>query len=348
MPAEAAPSPADIGGAALEAWLEAQVPGLTPPVSIVKFPGGQSNPTYRLSDTPHDLVLRRKPFGTLLSSAHMIEREYQVISALYPTGFPVARPMGLCEDLSVIGAAFYVMGYVEGEVHWDGTLPCLSPERRRAVYLAMIDTLAALHRLDPEGIGLKDYGKPGNYFARQIERWTRQYRAAQTDDMPAVEALIDWLPRTVPSQTRLSVVHGDYRIDNLIFETGGSRVCAVLDWELSTLGDPMADFTYLMMNWHMPCDGRAGLAGADLDALGIPSLGEAVTRYCTATGMAPPSDLNWYFAYNLFRLTGIVQGIKKRLIDGNAASKRAADMAALVGPLSDMAWHHAQLSQQKQ
>lgn len=330
-----------IDEAALGRWMAAHVEGFAGPMTLAKFKGGQSNPTYRIDTPGRAYVLRRKPFGPLLPSAHAVDREYRVIAALHPTGFPVARPYGLCMDEGVIGAVFYVMECVDGVTHWEGTLPGRSPDERRAVYESLIDTLAALHQTDHSAIGLGDYGKPGNYFERQVTRWTSQYRASETERIEEVEALIEWLPRTLPVQERTAIVHGDYRIDNVMFDPGGTRAVAVLDWELSTLGDPMADLAYLMMNWQTATEGRAGLLGADLDALGIPPMEAMVARYCAATGRDGVPDLNWYFAFNLFRLTGIVQGIKKRVIDGTASSAHARDMAANVPLLAAGAWGFA-------
>jgi aminoglycoside phosphotransferase (APT) family kinase protein len=328
----------------LTAWLEANVEGFEGPITLSRFKGGQSNPTYRIDTPAQAYVLRRQPFGPLLPSAHAVDREYRVQAALYPTGFPVARPYGLCTDRDVIGSMFYIMGLADGRNLWDGSLPDYTPEQRRGVYHAMIDTLAALHNTDHESIGLGDYGKPGNYFERQVARWTKQYKASETETIPEVDKLIEWLPKTVPPQERVSIVHGDYRIDNMIFHKTEGRVIAVLDWELSTLGDPLADFSYFLMNWVTEPEGRSGVKGLDYDELGIPSLEQAVERYCAATGRSGVPDLNWYFAYNLFRLTGIVQGIKKRIVDGTAASAQAEATAARVPSLAKSAWHFAQLA----
>jgi aminoglycoside phosphotransferase (APT) family kinase protein len=332
----------DLNQERLDAWLRAHVPDFAGLVDVKKFPGGQSNPTYRLSEPRRDYVLRRKPFGPILPSAHAVEREYRLISALYPTGFPVARPYALCEDADVVGAAFYVMEMVSGRVFWDGALPAASRGARGAVYGSMIETLARLHSIVPEQVGLVDYGAQGNYFERQVRRWTKQYRASQTDQVAAVEKLIEWLPSTFPPQDRVAVIHGDYRIDNLIYAPDEARVAAVLDWELSTLGDPLADFAYLAMNWAMPANGRsAQLLGLDLDALGIPDLDEATRKYCELTQRSGVPDLNWYFAYNLFRLVGIVQGIRKRFLDGNASSAEAEEAGSRVAPLAERAWDFA-------
>ena len=330
-----------IDEAKLAAWMDANVKGFEGPVEARKFAGGQSNPTYRLNAKSGSYVLRRKPFGPLLPSAHAVDREYRVIAGLHPTGYPVAKPYGLCTDDSVIGSWFYIMDMVEGRTIWDGAMPGASPEDRRNTYNAMIDTLAALHNTDVDAAGLSEFGKPGNYFGRQVDRWTKQYRLAETEHMPIVERLITWLPATLPEQTRTSVVHGDYRIDNMIFDAAAPKVLAVLDWELSTLGDPLADFTYVAMAWVTDNGGRSGVQDLDRAALGIPELDEMVTRYCAATGRDGVPDLNWYFAYNFFRLTGIIQGIKKRVIDGTANSEHAKDMSERVLPLAESAWKFA-------
>ena len=337
-----APEGADkIDEAKLAAWMDVHVAGFEGPVEILKFAGGQSNPTYRINAKSKSYVLRRKPLGPLLPSAHAVDREYKVIAGLHPTGFPVAKPFGLCTNESVIGSWFYIMDMVEGRTIWDGAMPGSNPTERRATYEAMIDTLAALHAIDVEAAGLSDYGKPGNYFERQVSRWTKQYRAAETEVMPEMERLIEWLPRTLPTQDRVSIVHGDYRIDNMIFAANEPKVVAVLDWELGTLGDPLADFTYVAMAWVTDNGGRSGVMDIDRAALGIPELDEMVTRYCAATGRDGIPDLNWYFAFNFFRLAGIIQGIKKRVIEGTANSSHAKDMSERVYPLADAAWNFA-------
>lgn len=326
----------------LRAWLGVNFPPAAEIDRVEKFAGGQSNPTYRIVTPTEDFVLRRKPFGSLLASAHAVDREYRLISALHPTGFPVPRPLAICTDPGVIGSIFYVMSMVEGRTFWDGALPGLSPDERRRTYTGMIATLARLHAVEPETVGLGDFGRPGNFFARQVDRWTRQYRASQTEPSEIMDALIAWLPRTVPVQARSSVVHGDYRIDNLIFdETYG--VSGVLDWELATLGDPMADFTYLALNWVMPhAPGHAGIGGLDLAALGIPPLDEATALYGDLSGVPLPNDLDWYMAFNLFRGIGIVQGIKKRQLDGNASSSHAAPIVGALPLMIETAWRFAE------
>jgi len=322
--------------ASLARWMTANVAGYAGPLEVRQFKGGQSNPTYQLITPGKKYVLRRKPPGKLLPSAHAVDREFKVIAALSKQGFPVARAYALCTDDAVIGAAFYIMSMEEGRVFWDPTLPSQTREARHAIFTSKIETLARLHTYDPQAIGLGDFGKPGNYFARQVDRWTKQYRASETEHIPEVEKLIEWLPRTVPHQERVSIVHGDYRLDNMIFHPSEPRVLAVLDWELSTLGDPMADFTYLLMQWTMP-----GLANADLNALNIPSMEQAAQIYCNVTGSAVP-DLNWYFSYNLFRLAGITQGIAGRIRDGTAASAKAMESAKRTVPLAKASWEYAQ------
>jgi aminoglycoside phosphotransferase (APT) family kinase protein len=326
---------------ALGRWLEANVEGFQPPFELTKFPSGQSNPTYRVRAASGDYVLRRKPFGQLLPSAHAVDREYRLLSALHPLGFPVPQPLAVCDDPDVIGAIFYVMELAHGRPYANGALPEFDPETRRSMYEQLVDTLADLHVIDPEAAGLGDFGKTGNYFERQVARWTRQYRDSQTDYIPEVERLIAFLPETIPEQSRTSIVHGDYRIDNVMYD-GDGTLTAVLDWELATLGDPVADFSYLAMQWMMPADGGAGLAGLNIAQLGIPSLEEVVSRYSTRSGVTVEGKLDWYFAYNLFRLTGIVQGIKKRVIDGTASHAQAQEMAARVPTLAAAAWSFAQ------
>ena len=330
----------EIDEAALGAWLEANVEGFRGPFALEKFAWGQSNPTYRIAAASGSYVLRRKPFGQLLASAHAVDREYRLISALHPIGFPVARPYAFCSDADVIGSIFYVMELVESRAHTNGALPGLNIATRRRMYEQLIDTLADLHKISPDTAGLGDFGKPGNYFERQVARWTRQYRDSQTDDLPAMEKLIAYLPESLPEQSRVSIVHGDYRIDNVLYDEDG-RLTAVLDWELATLGDPLADFSYLAMQWMMPADGGAGLAGLDLEDLGVPGLDEAAERYSLRSGVPVADKLDWYFAYNLFRLAGIVQGIKKRVIDGTASHSRADEMARRVPMLADNAWQFA-------
>lgn len=332
----------DLDEGALGSWLRAHVPAAGTVIGTTKFAGGQSNPTYRVTTDRGDMVLRRKPFGQLLASAHSVDREFKVMSALSPTGFPVPRPIALCVDDDVIGAMFYLMEMVAGRTFWDGDLPELGREDRRLVYEAMVDTLARLHDVSVEAVGLGDYGRSGNYFARQVERWTRQYRAAQTEKSPEIDELIDFLTGSVPPQARTTIIHGDYRIDNLIFDRDAVRVIAVLDWELSTLGDPLADFAYLALNWLMPQGvARASIGGLDLAVLGIPALDEMTERYCSASRIAKPAQLDWYFAFSLFRSIGIAQGVKKRAIDGNASGANVAAVTDALPRLIEASLHFA-------
>jgi len=323
--------------AALEAWLQRNVEGYRGPLEVRQFKGGQSNPTYQLVTPDKKYVLRRKPPGKLLPSAHAVDREYKVISALHTTGFPVARSYGLCSDDTVIGTMFYVMDMVEGRILWDQTLPQYSPAERRAIFMAKLQTLADLHNTDYAAIGLQDYGKPGNYMERQVARWTKQYKASETAQLDDMDKLIAWLPKTVPTQERTSIVHGDYRLDNMVLHASEPRVAAVLDWELSTLGEPLADFTYLLMNWF-----NGSLSSIpDLAAHGIPSIDEYVAAYCRLTGRTALPALHWFFAYNTFRLAGILQGIVGRVRDGTAASPHAAAMAERVPLLAKAGWDFA-------
>lgn len=326
----------------LAQWLEANVEGFVGPLQVAQFKGGQSNPTYQLITPAKKYVLRRKPPGKLLPSAHAVDREYKVISALNKTDFPVARAYGLCTDESVIGTTFYVMDMVEGRILWDGTLPDSAPPERRRIVEAEISTLAKLHTTDYAAIGLGDFGKPGNYFTRQIDRWTKQYKASETASIPSMNKLMEWLPQTTPKDDQTSIVHGDYRLDNMILHATEPRVLAVLDWELSTLGNPLADFSYFLMSWVMPSTERNGLAELDLKTHGIPTVDEAVALYCSLTGRESLPDLDWYFSYNMFRLAGICQGIVGRVRDGTAASAHASAMEARVPALGDAALRFAE------
>lgn len=326
----------------LHAWMQDNVDGYQGPLSIHQFKGGQSNPTYRLDTPTRSYVLRRRPPGSLLPSAHAVDREFRVIRALGAHGFPVPHAYGLCLDDMIIGTQFFVMAMIEGRVCWDAALPGETAQMRQGMRKAAVETLAKLHSFDPGAIGLGDYGKPGNYFARQVQRWSRQYRASETEPKPAMDRLIDFLPASVPDQERTSIVHGDYRLDNMIFDPEKPQVLALLDWELSTLGDPLADFTYYLMQWEIPADGRSGMKGLDLQTLGIPSIAETVEDYCMLTGREAVPDLNWYFSYNLFRLAAILQGVAGRMREGNATSEHAALAAARAKPLSELAWEFAQ------
>jgi aminoglycoside phosphotransferase (APT) family kinase protein len=325
----------------LAGWMRSHIAGFSGPLSLTRFAGGQSNPTYRIDTQARAYVLRRKPVGPLLASAHAIEREFRIIAALQPLHFPVPQPLGLCADECIIGSAFYIMAFSEGLNYWDGSLPGLPPSTRTAIYHALIDTLAALHSIDPRSAGLTDYGKPDNYFARQLARWTKQYRAAQSADLPDIERLIDWLPRSIPEPQGTCIVHGDFRIDNVIFDPSAPEVLAVLDWELSTIGDPMADLSYLLLNWLPGRQARSSVAGLDYAASGIPDLESMKTRYCARTGRTRLPDLNWYFSFNFFRLACIVQGIKQRVQNGTASSPFAAQTALRVPELARNAWRSA-------
>ncbi|UZG45961.1 phosphotransferase family protein [Caldimonas thermodepolymerans] len=337
---------------ALTAYLEQHLDGFAGPLSIELFKGGQSNPTYKLTTPQRQYVMRAKPgpVSKLLPSAHAIEREFRVMQALHGSDVPVARMHLLCEDESVIGRAFYVMEFVEGRVLWAQSLPGMTRDERAAIYDEMNRVIAALHSVDFAARGLADYGKPGNYFERQIARWTRQYQASITEPIEAMDRLIEWLPAHIPASARddqqVSVVHGDFRLDNLIFHPTEPRVLAVLDWELSTLGHPLADFSYHCMAWHIPPGTFRGIGGLDIQALGIPDEREYVRRYCERTGRGDPdavmADWDFYLAYNLFRLAGILQGIAKRVVDGTASSAQAKQAGAGARPLAEMAWRYAQ------
>ena len=336
---------------ALERWLAPRLEGFAGPLTVEMFKGGQSNPTYKLITPTRAYVMRAKPgpVAKLLPSAHAIEREFRVMSALAGTGVPVARMHTLCEDESVIGRAFYVMECVDGRVLWDQSLPGLGNAERGAIYDEMNRVLAALHSVKPAAIGLADYGKAGNYFERQIGRWSKQYQASITQPIPEMDRLIDWLPKNIPAMARdetlVSVVHGDYRLDNLMFHPSEPRILAVLDWELSTLGHPLADFSYHCMSWHIPPGLFRGIQGLDLPALGIPSEQDYIARYCERTGFATPEQLraDWafYLAYNMFRLAAILQGIAKRVEAGTASSAQAVKSAAGARPMAEMAWRFA-------
>ncbi len=329
---------------ALEAWLSKNVEGFRGPITVEQFKGGQSNPTYRLSSSSGRYVMRSKPAPKekLLPSAHAIEREFRVMRALAGTGIPVARMHALCEDESVIGRAFFIMEHVEGRVFWEQSLPGLAPAERAAIYDEMSRVVAALHTVDYAAIGIADYGKPGNYFARQIGRWSKQYQASETEVIPAMNELIAWLPGAVPAGDETSIVHGDYRMDNLIFHPTEPRVSAILDWELSTLGHPLADFSYHCMSFHIPPERFRGIAGLDLKALGIPSEADYIAAYCRRTGRERIENWNFYLAYNMFRIAAILQGVMKRAVEGIASSVEALDAGKRARPLAELGWEYAQ------
>ena len=330
--------------AALGAWMSANVAGFEGPIEVEQFRGGQSNPTFRLATPGKRYVMRRKPAGKLLPSAHAVDREYRVMTALAATEVPVPRTYGLCTDDGVIGSAFFIMDCVEGRVFWDGTLPGMRPAERRAIYEEMNRVIVALHKVDYEAVGLADYGKPGNYFERQIGRWTKQYQASETETIEAMNSLIEWLPRNIPPGDETTIVHGDYRLDNTIFHPTEPRILAVLDWELSTLGHPLADFSYHCMSWHIEQGGPfRGLGSIDHAALGIPTEGEYIELYCRRMGRAPidPHHWNFYLAYNLFRAAGITQGIMKRVHEGTAASLYAVEAGKKARPMAELGWKFA-------
>jgi len=322
----------------LEGWMREHIAGFRGPLAAEQFEGGQSNPTYKLSSGAGFYVLRRKPLGQLLPSAHAVDREYRVMRALADTAVPVPKVMALCEDDAVIGSAFYVMEFLDGRIFWDPRLPGLAVAERAAMFQSMNSVIAALHSLDHVALGLAEFGRPGNYMARQVARWSRQYQASETGPQPAMNRLIEWLPRHVPAEGEPRIVHGDYRIDNLIFHPTEPRVIGVIDWELSTIGDPLADFAYHAMAWRVSPELFRGLAGADLAALGIPTEDEYVVAYCARTGRGQVADWEFYMVYSLFRMAAIMQGIAKRAIDGTAASHEADELGRLARPFGEQGW----------
>ncbi len=340
----------DIG--ALSAWLGTHLDGFQGPLQVEMFKGGQSNPTYKLLTPQRQYVMRAKPgpVAKLLPSAHAIEREFKVMGALHGTEVPVARMFCLCDDESVIGRAFYVMEFVQGRVLWDQSLPGMSNAERGAIYDEMNRVIAALHSVDYAACGLAEFGRPGSYFERQIARWSKQYAASVTEPIGEMDRLIEWLPQNIPDSARDSgmtrIVHGDYRMDNLMFHPTEARVLAVLDWELSTIGHPLADFSYHCMAWHIPTGTFRGIGGLDLRSLGIPDEQAYIRRYCERTGLTTPGalapDWNFYLAYNMFRIAAILQGIAKRVVDGTASSAQAAESAKGVRPMAELAWKFAQ------
>ncbi|MDB6087899.1 MAG: aminoglycoside phosphotransferase [Gammaproteobacteria bacterium] len=327
----------------LDRWMRAHVEGYEGPLSIEQFRGGQSNPTFALSTLNGSYVLRRKPKGVLLKGAHAVEREARVISALHTTGFPVPRVYGLCEDESVIGTAFFVMQLIKGRIFWDATFPEVSSEQRPRYFDAMNATIARLHKLDFVSLGLGAFGARGNYLGRQIARWSRQYvedpAAGRNPDM---DRLVEWLPKNIPSDDEVSLVHGDFRCDNLVFHAANPEIVAVLDWELSTLGHPLADFAYHLMMYRVPPWGVAGLVGSDLTALNIPSESDYVSTYCRRTGRSGIANLNFYLAYNLFRFAAILHGISGRVLRGTAVSSKARDLCTYLPAFARGAWEIAQ------
>ncbi|MDO9400703.1 MAG: phosphotransferase [Polaromonas sp.] len=351
----AVPDPHAFDTAALSAYLEKNLPGFQGPLTVEMFKGGQSNPTYKLVTPARAYVMRAKPgpVAKLLPSAHAVEREFKVMTGLQGTDVPVAKMYCLCEDEAVIGRAFYVMAFVEGRVLWDQSLPGMTTTQRANIYTEMNRVIAALHKVKFAERGLADYGKPGNYFERQLGRWSRQYVASITEPIPEMDELMKWLPQNIPAsardETMVSIVHGDFRLDNLIFHPTEPRVLAVLDWELSTLGHPLADFSYHCMAWHIPPGAFRGIGGLDVASLGIPTEAEYIRLYCERTGFSSPgqikADWNFYLAYNLFRLAAILQGIAKRVETGTAASAQAVNAAKGAPAMARLAWSFAQKSQ---
>jgi aminoglycoside phosphotransferase (APT) family kinase protein len=324
----------------LVGYLAQHLPEFSEPLTVRQFKGGQSNPTYLLTTPNRKYVLRKKPPGELLPSAHMIEREYRVMSALKDTGVPVANARLLCEDSSIVGTPFYVMDHIDGRIFRNPAAPGLSPEERADIYNTMIDTMAALHRVDWETIGLADFGKPTDYLTRQIRLWTRQYDAAKTHEIKSMDALVAWLPNSIPADEKTTIAHGDFRLENLMFAQETPDVLAVLDWELATLGHPYADLAYNCLIWHLPADTPhlSGLDGLDLAELGIPSEEDYVARYCASAGLESIPDYHFYLAFSFFRFASIAQGIYTRFKAGNAAAPNAEEVGLLAKPLADLGW----------
>ncbi len=336
---------------ALTKWLEKNLEGFKGPLTVESFKGGQSNPTYKLTTPAQSYVMRSKPgpVAKLLPSAHAVEREFAVMGGLAGSQVPVPKMYCLCEDESVIGRAFYIMEFMQGRVMWDQSLPGMTNVQRSDIYDEMNRVIAALHSVKFADRGLAGYGKPGNYFERQIGRWSKQYVASITQPIVEMDRLMEWLPQHIPAMARsesmVSIVHGDYRLDNLMFHRTEPRVIAVLDWELSTLGHPLADFSYHCMTWHIPQGLGRGIGGLDFASLGIPSEQDYIRRYCERTGIATPDELkadwNFYLAYNLFRIAAILQGIAKRVEAGTASSAQAVSSGAGARPLAELAWQFA-------
>jgi aminoglycoside phosphotransferase (APT) family kinase protein len=328
----------------LAEFLGGQLEGCRGPLQIEQFKGGQSNPTYRITAAGRRYALRRKPPGKLLPSAHAVEREFKVTKALHGVGFPVARPYLLCEDDSVIGTAFYLMDCVEGRVLWDQSLPGLPKAERRATWEELNRVIALLHSIDYRAVGLEDFGKAGNYIERQVARWSKQYLASATAKIDAMDRLIEWLPKNVPAAAETTIVHGDYRLDNVVFHPTEPRILAVLDWELSTLGDPLADFSYHCMSWHIPPGKFRGIAGLPLEELGIPGEREYAALYFRRSGRqdVAPSVWDYYMAYNLFRIAAILQGIAKRVLEGTAASEHAREAGSRAPMMAELGWQQVE------
>jgi aminoglycoside phosphotransferase (APT) family kinase protein len=324
----------------LNAWMQGHIAGFSGPIEVQQFAGGQSNPTYLVQSPSGRYVLRRKPPGKLLPSAHAVDREFRVLAALKDSPVPVARVHALCEDPEVIGSVFYVMDYVEGRIFWDAVLPEVAAPDRRAIYSEMVRVLAALHSVDYAAVGLGDYGKPGRYIERQVARWTQQYRASETEKLEAMERLIEWLPKHIPADEETTIVHGDFRLDNTIFHPTEPRILAVLDWELSTLGHPLVDFAYYCLRFHLPVAEFRGLGGVDAKSSSLPTEAESVAEYCRLRGVPPipPRDWAYYSAFCMFRLTGILQGVLARALQGNASSATALQAGRRARPLAELGW----------
>ena len=330
----------------LHAWMQGHIAGFSGPIDVQQFAGGQSNPTFLVQSPAHRYVLRRKPPGKLLPSAHAVDREFRVLAALEGTPVPVAHVHALCEDPDVIGSAFYVMDYVEGRIFWDALLPEVPAPQRRAVYGEMVRVLAALHSVDYAAVGLGDFGKPGHYVERQVSRWTQQYRASETEKLESMERLIEWLPKHIPDDEQTSIVHGDFRRDNTILHPTEPRILAVLDWELSTLGHPLVDFAYYCLRFHLPVAEFRGLGGVDPESHSLPTEAEAVAQYCRLRGIAPVPAQDWayYQAFCMFRLAGILQGVLARALQGNASSATALQAGRRARPLAELGWKRVQQS----
>lgn len=329
----------------LEKWLGENVAGFSGPLKVQKFAGGQSNPTFRI-DTPNkSYVLRRKPMGKTLPGAHAVDREYKIISALGGVGFPVPKTYGLCKDDNIIGSMFYIMEMVEGRIFWDPTFQEIEKFERHKYYSAMNETIAALHMIDYRAIGLSDYGKEGSFIARQIKLWSHQYLSDEAAGrISSMDKLALWLPQNIPNNDETAIAHGDFRCDNMIFHPTEPKVIAVLDWELSTLGNPLADFTYHLMSYRLPKGLHTGMYGADLSALGLPTEAEYIAQYCNRTGRDGIENVDFYVAFNMFRLVAILHGIKGRYIRGNASNAKAAELIAKIEPMADAAWEQAILA----
>jgi aminoglycoside phosphotransferase (APT) family kinase protein len=324
----------------LQAWMLARIPGFSGPIEVRQFAGGQSNPTFLVQSPNKYYVLRRKPPGKLLPSAHAVDREYRVLEALRDSAVPVAHVYALCEDPEVIGSSFYVMDYIEGRIFWSATLPEVDAAQRRPIYEEMVRVQAALHSVDYKALGLESFGKSSGYVERQVSRWTQQYRATETEKIDEMEKLIEWLPKHIPVDDQSSIVHGDFRLDNTIFHPTEPRILAVLDWELSTIGHPLVDFAYFCMRYHLPDSEFKGLGGVDTDDLMLPSEAQCVRQYCRLRGITPVSDQDWayYLAFCTFRLAAILQGVLARALQGNASSATALEAGRRARPLAELGW----------